>query len=107
MGLHADEVGEEVASGERKVLDDEIERFIRILDSWYGNVSNLFRRYYQGEHDCEHQSKHTRSMMLGRMTFLISDQSSGLNLRLPSLSNSKSFVRRAQSSPNLKKDRYL
>ncbi|KZP33906.1 hypothetical protein FIBSPDRAFT_847068 [Athelia psychrophila] len=33
------------------------------------------------------------------MPFRISPHSSGLNLRLPSLSNKKSLVNRAQSSP--------
>ena len=41
MGLHTDKVGEEVASGERKVLDDEIERLIGVLDTRDGYVANL------------------------------------------------------------------
>ena len=41
MGLHTDEVGEEVASGERKVLDDKIERLVGVLDTRDGYVADL------------------------------------------------------------------
>ena len=40
-------------------------------------------------------------MIVGKMTLRMSIQSSGLNLSAPSLSKSKSFVRRAQSFPKL------
>ena len=41
MGLHTDEVREEVVSGERKVLDDEIERLVGVLDTRDGYVADL------------------------------------------------------------------
>ena len=41
MGLHTDEVGEEVASRERKVLDDEIECLVGVLDTRDGYVADL------------------------------------------------------------------
>lgn len=49
----------------------------------------------------EANERRTWSTNVGKMTFLISIHSSGLNFKLPSLSNNRSFVNLAQSSPNL------
>ena len=41
VGFHADHVGEEVPPGEGEVLDDQVERLVRVLDARDGDVSDL------------------------------------------------------------------
>lgn len=41
VGSDGDEVGEEVWSGEDEVLDDNVDRVVRVLGSWDGDVSDL------------------------------------------------------------------
>lgn len=99
--LHADDIREEVPTRQREVLDDEVERIVRVLDAWDRDISHLYAQSIRGSSRLRCKGKRTLSMMLGKMTLRMSIQSSGLNFRLPSLSKSRSLVRRAQSSPNL------
>ena len=46
------------------------------------------------------RGRQTLSIRVGKITFLISLHRSALNFKLPSLSNNKSLVNLAQSSPN-------
>lgn len=98
--LHGYDVWEQVATRKSEVLDDEVETFVGILNARDWDVSDLKTRDIRVERMSYHTPR-TCLMMLGRMTFRMSIQSSGLNFRLPSLSNRRSLVRRAQSSPNL------
>ena len=41
MGFHADHVGEEVPPGKGEVLDDQVERLVRVLDARDGDVADL------------------------------------------------------------------
>ena len=41
MRFDTDDVGEEVASGQREILDDEIERIIGVFDARDGNIADL------------------------------------------------------------------
>lgn len=100
MRLDRHQVREEVPPTECEVLDDEVKCIVSVLYArdWY--VSNL------SEASVLRPAVYTvvtltLSIIVGRITLRISIQRSGLNLRLPSLSKSKSFVRRAQSSPKL------
>lgn len=101
MCLERNGVWEEISALKSEVLDDEVEVIVGVLDARNGNVSNLKTRYCVKKTEIEEGNgdKPTLSMIWGKMTLRISFQSSGLNLRLPSLSKSKSLVRRAQSSP--------
>ena len=44
VGLERDDVREQVAAREREVLDDEVERVVRVLDARNGDVANLGKR---------------------------------------------------------------
>jgi len=74
------DVGEEIASRQRKILNDKIDCVVGILDTGDGNVADLVNER-------------------GTITFRMSLHNSGLNFKLPSLSNNKSLVSLAQSSP--------
>ena len=41
VSVHGDDIGEQVAALESKVLDDEVQRFVRVLDAGNGDVANL------------------------------------------------------------------
>lgn len=43
LGLHADDVGEQILSRQSEVLDDKIKGVICVLDAGDGNVSDLER----------------------------------------------------------------
>ena len=45
--LDFDDVGEEVTAREGEVLDDEVEGFVRILDTWDRDVSDLRESIYE------------------------------------------------------------
>lgn len=101
MGLERNNVGEKIATRERQILNDDIETVIRILDARNGHVANLDGVRISKIAPKRTNKDLTLSMMEGKITFLISIQSSPLNLRFPSESNNKSLVNLAQSSPNL------
>ncbi len=48
MRLHTDNIGEQVATRECEVLDDEVEVVIGVLNAWDRNVSDLcvYRQWY-------------------------------------------------------------
>ena len=43
MSLHADDVGEEVASGQRQILDDKVEYLVGVLNTRNRDVTDLAR----------------------------------------------------------------
>jgi hypothetical protein len=88
--MDSDDVGEEIAAGEREVIKDQVGAIVCILDTRDRDIANLHHT------SMSNISLHNR----GKIIFLISLHKSSLNFKLPSLSSNKSLVNRAQSSPN-------
>lgn len=102
VGFEGYYIGEEIATGKSEILDYEIKVLVRVLDARNRDVADLVYESLRLNPGCiEKERGLTLSTRVGTITFRISFQSWGLNLRLPSASNSRSFVKRAQSSPNL------
>lgn len=105
VGFEGDDVGEEIAALKSEVFDYEVECFVCVFDSWDWDVSDLEERrarwVSKWKEGVEREERRvTFSMICGRMTFRMSFHNSGLNLSAPSLSNKRSLVNLAQSSPN-------
>src|SRR5260221_12274327 len=94
--LKAPNIREQIATLKCKVFNHQVQGGVCVLNTRNANVSNL-----RNESATERvgMKLRTRSTIESRITFRMSIQSFGLNLRLPSLSKSRSRVRRAQSSP--------
>jgi hypothetical protein len=95
--MDSDDVVEEIAAGEREVLKDEVDVIVCILDTRDRDIADL---HQHEQHLTSQQRKTYLIHNHGKIIFLISFHKSGLNFNLPSLSNNKSLVNRAQFSPN-------
>ncbi len=100
MRFERDNVGEQVLTGQRQILDDDVQSIVRVFDPRDGHVTDLVTDEDEIT-KLQREKEHTFSMSAGRMTLRISIHRSGLNVSFPASSNSKSFVNLAQSSPNL------